>query len=116
MAHGNMLLTIAATAALLIAARAPPARACTTLVAGRLATADGSVLAAHSNDGDGGTAGNLRRVPPADWPAGAQRKVQGGGSIPQVNHTHAYFTKVGGYAAMNEYQVPVVILQRTFVD
>ena len=85
-----MILGIVAS--LLIAT--PTVRACTTLVAGRLATADGSVMAAHSNDGDGGTAGNLQRVVAADWPTGSTRKVQGGGSIPQVNHTFAYFTKV----------------------
>ena len=28
-----------------------------------------------------------------------------GGSIPQINHTFGYFTKVGGYASLNENQV-----------
>jgi dipeptidase len=78
--------------------------ACTTLVAGRAATIDGSILAAHSNDGDGDTAGNLMTVPSADHPPNATRQVHGG-SIPDVLHTFAYFTKPGGYASLNEHQV-----------
>ena len=77
---------------------------CTTLVAGRLATADGSVMSAHSNDGDGGTAGNLRAIPAANHSLPAARPVSGG-SVAQVASTHAYFTKVGGYASINEHQV-----------
>jgi len=41
----------------------PLAHACSTLVAAKGATSDGSVMSAHSNDGDGDTAGNLRIVP-----------------------------------------------------
>ena len=81
-----------------------PATACTTLVAGRAATADGSLLAAHSNDGDGATIGNLAIVPAENWTLPSSRAVSGG-SIPQVAHTHAYYTKVGGYASINEHQV-----------
>ena len=77
---------------------------CTTLVAGRRATVDGSVLAAHSNDGDGVTVGNLMAVPAANWTLPASRAVSGG-SIPQVAETYAYFTKVGGYASFNEKNV-----------
>eukprot|EP01079_Euglenida_sp_SAG-EU17-18_P010841 gene10841-41_t len=66
-------------------------------------------MAAHSNDGDGDTAGSVIRVPSADWPGNATRPVSGG-HIPQAGHTHAYFTKaaltqVGGYASLNELQV-----------
>jgi hypothetical protein len=63
-----------------------PGQSCTTIVAGKLATADGSVMAAHSNDGDGGFNGNLVRVAAADWPSGAVRPP----GIPQVNHTFGY--------------------------
>ena len=78
--------------------------ACTTFVAGRGATADGSVMSTHSNDGDGVTAGNLAIVTAADWELPCKRTVSGG-SVPQVAHTKGYFTKVGGYASINEDQV-----------
>ena len=89
-------------AALLSACLLSSASACSTLVAGRLATDDGSVMVAHSNDGDGGTAGNLKIVPSADHALPATR---GPGPVAQVAHTYAYFTKVGGYASTNEHQV-----------
>ena len=64
-------------------------------------------MASHSNDGDGTTIGNLQIVPAVDY--GAQplttERIVSGGSIPQVAHTFAYYTKVGGYASMNEHQV-----------
>jgi len=56
--------------------------ACTTLVAGRATTSDGSVMTAHSNDGDGNTAGNLEIVPNNNWTNGTLRHVSRG-SIPQ---------------------------------
>ena len=40
----------------------------------------------------------------ADHPAGSNRSVSGG-SIPQVGHTYAYYTKIGGYASTNQFQV-----------
>ncbi len=82
----------------------PGTFACSTLIAGRGATADGSVMSAHSNDGDGTTVGNLQIVPAAKWTLPAKRPVSGG-SVPQVAHTYAYFTKVGGYASINQHQV-----------
>ena len=81
------------------------ASACSTIVAGRLATADGSVMASHSNDGDGTTIGNLQIIPAVDWGAEPAERVVSGGAVPQVTHTFAYYTKVGGYASMNEHQV-----------
>ena len=88
--------------ALLLALAPPTATACTTLVAGRLATADGSVMASHSNDGAANSGGRIQRVRAADWPPGSNRTVSGG-AIPQVPHTFAYHTE--GYAIQNEHQV-----------
>ena len=61
-------------------------------------------MSSHSNDGDGDTAGNLMKVDESDHSANEKRSVSGG-SIPQINHTFGYFTKVGGYASLNENQV-----------
>eukprot|EP01065_Artemidia_motanka_P020330 TRINITY_DN24345_c0_g1_i1.p1 TRINITY_DN24345_c0_g1~~TRINITY_DN24345_c0_g1_i1.p1 ORF type:complete len:551 (+),score=140.30 TRINITY_DN24345_c0_g1_i1:55-1653(+) len=83
-------------AAVLLSAAAS-ATACSTV---GVRTASG-VLAAHTNDGGGDVAGNLIRVAARDWSPNATRPVAHG-SIPQVSHTFAYFTKPGGYAAMNE--------------
>ena len=92
------------TALLLLLSLIHTADACTTLCAARGATSDGSVMVSHSNDGDGATAGNIAVIPAADWALPASRHVSGG-EIPQVAHTNAYITKVGGYAQINEKQV-----------
>lgn len=103
--------------------------ACTTLVAGRLATEDGSVLLTHSNDGEANVDARLVNVPAADYAPGARRPVffspesyprfvgsarnvpeyaptgnqapfRELGSIPQVPHTFAYVEQT--YGALNE--------------
>ena len=77
--------------------------ACSTVVVGRKASATGSVMASHSNDGDGCFChSSVNRVFAHDWPPNATRDVKGH-PIPQVAHTYAYHTE--GYAAMNEHQV-----------
>ena len=51
------------------------ANACTTILAGRLATIDGSVLCTHSNDGEGAIDPRLVHIPAADHAAGAKRPI-----------------------------------------
>jgi len=109
-------------------------RACTTIIVGRKATADGSVMCSHSNDGEGGIDPRLVRVPPRDHAQGDMRpiyyapesypryvgssrgvaayKAVGNqsdfsplGHIPQVLHTFGYFEQT--YGALNEHQVGI---------
>lgn len=51
------------------------AHACTTIIAGKDATTDGSVLLTHSNDGEGGDDVRLVKIPAMDWPKGSQRPI-----------------------------------------
>lgn len=110
------------------------ADACTTIIAGRLATSDGSVMCTHSNDGAGTTDPRLVRVPAQDYangrlrpvywateeypryvgwdrhvaaytPVGLQKEYAPIGYIPQVNHTFAYLEQT--YGAINEHQVGI---------
>jgi dipeptidase len=105
-----------------------PAMACTTFIITPGATADGSMLVGHSNDGVGKDWReeddiSFLSVSPADWKPGDRRPVYydpdsgaddaGGaeagesreilGYIDQVSHTYGYFT--GSYAMMNEHQL-----------
>ena len=80
--------------------------ACTNLIVGKRASADGSVIISYSQD-DYGSFEPLRVIPAADHPAGAMHALyhyESGnylGEIPEVAHT---FGIVG---LMNEFQVSV---------
>ena len=108
-----------------------PALACTSMMAGPEATADGNPWVGQSDDGEGASDRRLVWVPAQDWPEGAlrpvfdyedyprlvdtSRKVPAYypskrlpnktsnviGSIPQVSHTYGYFE--GNYAVSNEH-------------
>lgn len=102
-------------AAALVLLAVSAARACTTMGAGRLATADGSVLVSHSCDGlydprvrviRGGTHDPDEMLPiyrvmcHADQPG---RRLRLGGYIPQASYTLNYFQIA--YPFMNEKQI-----------
>lgn len=109
--------------------------ACTTIIAGKKATADGSVMCTHSNDGEGNTDPRLVHIPARDHGAGAKRPIffapenyprytgvaRGDvpayrpvgnqsamkpiGFIPEVAHTFAYHEDT--YGALNEHQLGI---------
>eukprot|EP00287_Rhodomonas_sp_CCMP768_P014540 CAMPEP_0196758138 /NCGR_PEP_ID=MMETSP1091-20130531/104028_1 /TAXON_ID=302021 /ORGANISM="Rhodomonas sp., Strain CCMP768" /LENGTH=673 /DNA_ID=CAMNT_0042106941 /DNA_START=15 /DNA_END=2036 /DNA_ORIENTATION=- len=113
---------------------APSVDGCTTVLATKDATEDGSSLAAHSNDGEGTTDPRLVVVPAADHEDGAMREIHYAleeyprymdksrgvkeyfptgnqtvrkpiGHIPQVPHTYKYFEET--YGVINEKQVGI---------
>lgn len=107
-------LTLAVLALVALVALALPAAACTSVVVGKLASADGSVMTTHTCDGRYEFRINL--VPAKDWAAGSVRPViKGGGTgaevadvkkvgeMPQVAHTYKYFDIA--YPFANENQV-----------
>jgi hypothetical protein len=61
--------------AVLVLLAAPFVSGCTTLIAGRGATADGSVMATHSDDGESGGDSRVVKVPAMDWVRGSKRPI-----------------------------------------
>ncbi|MGI6075953.1 MAG: dipeptidase [Pyramidobacter sp.] len=111
----NFFVAAVVLAAILFAAGC--ARACTSMGAGRLASADGSVLITHSCDGwydarlrviEGGEHAPGEMLPiynvmcHANHPAEPLKKV---GEIPQAPRTYKYFQIA--YPFMNEFQVMI---------
>lgn len=92
---------------------------CTSIMAGRLATTDGSVITAHSCDGNYRTWLNI--VPSAEYLKGSKNKIYEGklhnetswdlrglvlkGEIPQVVQTYAFLNTA--YPCMNEHQLAI---------
>jgi dipeptidase len=92
---------------------------CTSIMVGRKATTDGSVITAHSCDGNYRTWANI--VPPQKHPKGSVNKIYYGklhnetswdlrglqlkGEIPQVENTYAFFNTA--YPCMNEKQLAI---------
>ncbi len=66
------------------------AKACYTIVAGKQATADGSVLFAHNEDDSGIQLMNLWQVPRQHFAPGVVVRLKRGGTIPQVSQTWAF--------------------------
>lgn len=92
----------------------PPARAdgfdCFAVIAGRGATADGSVLFAHNEDSGEHPTINHWKVPRRSHPDGAVVRLVRGGEVPQVRETFAYvWSQMPGFhysdAYLNEHGV-----------
>jgi membrane dipeptidase len=66
-----------------------PARACFSIVAGKNASADGSVLVGHNEDDGAPQIVNHHKLPRQRHPAGAMVTLQTGGSLEQVAQTWA---------------------------
>ena len=65
-------------------------KACYTIVAGKKASTDGSVLFAHNEDDGGIQLMNFWQVPRQNFPAGARLKLIRGGSVLQPSQTWAF--------------------------
>ncbi|OGD22239.1 MAG: peptidase [Candidatus Aminicenantes bacterium RBG_16_63_16] len=92
---------------------------CTSITAGRLATADGSVITAHTCDGN--YRQWLKIVPGAKYPEGTTTRVYTGkmhtetstetagitekGEVPQVTETYAFLNTA--YPCLNEHQLAI---------
>jgi dipeptidase len=92
---------------------------CTSIMVGRLASADGSVMTSHTCDGNFRTWLNV--VPRAKFPAGATTKIYSGklhtetstdlqgmvlrGEVPQVEETYAFLNTA--YPCLNEHQLAI---------
>ncbi len=67
-----------------------PSQACFTIVAGKKATADGSVLFAHNEDDHGPILINVWFVPRQQHSPGEVVHLKNGGQLPQIPETWAY--------------------------
>jgi len=64
---------------------------CFTVVAGRNATKDGSILLAHNEDDGGNPSWRFWRIPAMESPKGTFFHLVNGGEIPVPRHTPGYF-------------------------
>ncbi|MBN2289542.1 MAG: C69 family dipeptidase [Candidatus Glassbacteria bacterium] len=107
-------ILLALAAALLAAGAAPGSEQnCYSVVAGRLATADGSVMLAHNEDNGIEYAARLRRVERSVHAPGEWLVLEGGGRVPRADTTFAYwFLEMPGlgysHVLLNEHGVAVV--------
>ena len=116
----SKILTALMTVALLLAPFAREARTCTSIMVGKKASADGSVMTSHTCDSHR-TGSHIVVVPSREHKPGSQRALskrtdddsgpmqrygrEPTGKIPQVVRTFAYLAPA--YAAMNEHQLAI---------
>lgn len=122
----HLIRTVIATWGILALLYAQAAYSCTTIMVGRKASSDGSVMTSHTCDGRYST--RIEVIPAMKYDAGAERFLPkrrddntgpmpqfawgpAGGKIPQVPETFGYLAPA--YACMNEHQL--AIGESTFV-
>ena len=92
---------------------AVPAAACYSVVVGRAASTDGSVLLGHNEQNGGSQYPSLRAIPPLRHDPGTEVQLRAGGRLPEVPETHGFiWSELPGLAFsdayMNEWGVAVV--------
>lgn len=90
-ARGVFAATAAGVVLFVLLAAAASAFACTTMIVGKDATADGSVLIAHTEDLGYDSAQVYKVVPAAHHPPGSAYELFSGGTVPYPPVTQAYF-------------------------
>ncbi|MHC4597851.1 MAG: dipeptidase [Planctomycetota bacterium] len=96
-----------------VLSRAPFLHACTAVVVGRKASADGAVIVGHNEVNGGRRILDFRRVGRIRHPEGATVALRRGGTLPQVKQTHAFlWSEMAGLefsdGYLNEWGVAVV--------
>ena len=94
------------TAAFLFAGHAQRAEACTNLIVGKKASADGSVIVTYSAD-NYGLYGTLRRFPAAHHPKGTKRRIVDGDTnhyLGEIDEAPETYSVIGN---INEFQVTI---------
>lgn len=101
----SLSLVFLLTAALLFTTdEAQVSRGCSSLVAGRNATVDGSILFVKTEDDGYREVDHLWYVPRKTYEPSAVLKLQSGGKVPQVRETYAYFwDQCPGTSFSNQY-------------
>ncbi|MHB8902243.1 MAG: dipeptidase [Thermoguttaceae bacterium] len=120
MSRSIRYLALSLLAALIAGAAPPAARSCTSIMVGKAASTDGSVMTSHTCDShrNGST---ILVIPPRDHKPGATQLLtrrkdddsgpmerygrEPTGRIPEVAHTYGYLAPA--YAAMNQWQLAI---------
>ena len=103
-------LMLILTSLLITINRASPVFDCYAVVAGKKATADGSVLFAHIELNSGKRSLNFRVVPRIKHESGEMIKLHSGGTYPEVSESYSFiwsenFTSRGSDTYINEWGV-----------
>ena len=110
------IISVMALSVMIVSLSIISANACTSVVVGKKASVDGSVMTTHTCDGQYDA--RIRIIPGKEFEPGAMAPVYRDlchdgipgkpmkqiGEIPQVNKTYTYYNV--GYPFMNENQVP----------